>query len=157
LGGKVRRAVQQKDLFLSPEEFQFLLNKILEFKKREKIKVDYSESGYLGPAFEEKVRDHVYFCQAGISVSGIMVNGDILACPNIDRRFKQGNIFEDSFIDVWENRYKEFRDRSWMRSHKCESCKHWNLCQGNAFHLWDIDQKKTKLCHFYHFELDKIK
>ena len=93
------------------------------------------------------MRDDVYFCRAGINVAGIMSNGDILACPNIDRRFRQGNVHTDSFVEVWENRYREFRDRAWMRQGDCTRCKEWSMCQGNSFHLWDCDRCRPRLCH----------
>ncbi len=148
----IGRAVQHPDLFLTKEEFHHLMQKTIEFRKRRGMGVTYSESGYLG-CYEHKVRSHDWFCRAGVSVSGIMVNGDILACPNIDRRFKQGNIFEERFIDVWEHKYKEFRDRSWMKTGECVHCSEWRQCQGNPMHLWDLDNNRTKLCHLQHFEL----
>ncbi len=150
----IGRAVETPELFLNADEFKYLMDKVLEFKEKNEIRVNYSESGYLGPKYEHHVRDHNYFCLAGISVAGIMVNGDILACPNIDRRFKQGNIHEDSFLDVWENKYQEFRNRNWMKTGECKNCKDWNLCQGNSFHLWDLDHNCPKICHIKDFQLE---
>lgn len=145
----IGRAVNVPELFLDSSEFKLMLDKIIEYRKNDVLKTTYSESGYLGPCYEldQKVRSHYFFCQAGISVAGIMANGDILACPNIDRRFSQGNINKDSFMDVWENKYKEFRNRNWMKQGDCKTCKEWPLCKGNSFHLWDLDKNKTKLCY----------
>ena len=84
-----------------------------------------------------------------------MVNGDILACPNIDRRFRQGNVGTDSFVEVWENKYLQFRDRSWMKTDRCRTCSEWKMCQGNSFHLWDVEASRPKLCHFRDFDLGK--
>lgn len=144
----IGRAIKYPELFLSGTELKLLFAKIIQFKNQNEISINFSESGYLGHQYENKVRDHIYFCRAGINVAGVMVNGDILACPNIDRRFKQGNINEDSFVDVWENQFQVFRNRSWMRTDECKTCKEWKLCKGNSFHLWDIDNKKTKMCHY---------
>lgn len=152
----IGRAVKYPELFLNRDEFKLLFRKIAEYKKKNEIIVNYSESDYFGAEFENKIRDHYYFCRAGINIAGIMVNGDMLACPNIDRRFKQGNIYTDSFIDVWENKYQIFRDRKWMKTNECKNCKEWKLCKGNSFHLWDIDNNKTKLCH-YNLLRSKIK
>jgi len=152
----IGRAVCQPDLFLDQQEFVFLMDRIRELKKRKEIFLNYSESGYLGPKLELCVRDQQYFCRAGINVAGIMVNGDILACPNIDRRFKQGNIYRDSFVDVWESKYQIFRDRSWMRVAECEKCSEWKFCQGNSFHLWDVDNNCTKLCYCKRYGLMDI-
>lgn len=143
----IGRAAEHPELILNGPEFRLLFEKIVELRARNEIVVTYSESGYLGPAYDCAVRDHGFFCRAGINVAGIMLNGDILACPNIDRRFRQGNISEDSFVDVWENGFGVFRDRSWMKTGSCANCKEWPSCRGNSFHLWDIDGRKTRLCY----------
>lgn len=143
----IGRAKNHAELILDGEEFHRLFTKVRDYRSQGEIAVSYSESGYLGPHHETKVRDHRFFCQAGISVAGIMVNGDILACPNIDRRFRQGNIADDSFVEVWENRYDAFRNRSWMKTDKCTDCSEWSLCRGNSFHLWDLDHDCTRLCY----------
>jgi len=148
----IGRAVDNEDLFLDEMQFKHLMSKILEYKKMGGIKANYSESGYLG-AYENRVRNHDFFCRAGISVSGIMVNGDILACPNNDRRFKQGNVFEDSFMDIWENKYEVYRNRKWMRKGICADCSEWRMCQGGAFHLWEPDADSIKMCPYKKFDL----
>ncbi|MDH3892292.1 MAG: radical SAM protein [candidate division Zixibacteria bacterium] len=143
----IGRAVRHDELFLNGDEFRSLMGKIERYRRLGDLPVTYSESGYLGPRHELKARDHRFFCQAGISVAGVMVNGDILACPNIDRRFSQGNIFKDSFVDIWENRYQAFRNRKWMKTDKCVDCSEWSRCRGNSFHLWDLDNDRTRLCY----------
>ncbi len=145
----IGRAVNTPELFLDKDEMIELFEKIKEFRNRSEINVNYAEGDYLGPCYEKEIRDFYFFCQAGISIAGIMVNGDIMACPNIDRRFKQGNIKTDSFTDVWENKYQVFRNREWMRTGDCKSCKEWKYCNGSSFHLWDLDENRTKLCHYY--------
>jgi radical SAM enzyme (rSAM/lipoprotein system) len=144
----IGRAAGNPELLLNASEFKTLFDTIIDFRARGGIDASYSESGYLGAAYECRVRDHRFLCLAGISVAGIMANGDILACPNIDRRFAQGNIYSDSFVDVWEHRYRVFRNRSWMRQGECERCGEWNMCQGNSFHLWDKDRQATRLCYY---------
>jgi len=143
----IGRAVRHSELFLDGGEFRQLMDKIETYRTLGDLPVTYSESGYLGPRHELRVRDHRFFCQAGISVAGIMVNGDMLACPNIDRRFRQGNVYQDSFVDVWENRYEPFRDRSWMKTGRCADCSEWSLCRGNSFHLREFDGDDTRLCY----------
>jgi len=150
----IGRATQVPELFLNKEQYHRLLNRILEFRSRGEINVALSESGYLGPQWELSVRNQYYFCRAGINIAGIMVNGDILACPNIDRRFAQGNIHKDTFTYVWENEYEKFRDRSWMKKGVCASCSEWKLCRGNSLHTWDLDENRPKICHYRDFGLD---
>jgi radical SAM protein with 4Fe4S-binding SPASM domain len=145
----IGRATQVPELFLNAAQFQQLLETIQAMRRKKVVKVSLSESGYLGAGNELCVRDQYFFCLAGINVAGIMVNGDILACPNLDRRLRQGNIRTDSFVDIWEHRYQPFRDRAWMKAGRCASCVEWKMCQGNSLHLWDLDAQHSRLCHFH--------
>ena len=55
---------------------------------------------------------------------------------------RDGNIYRgDDFIDVWENRYQVFRDRSWMRERGdgCSRCKYFKYCLGGSMHLRESD------------------
>ncbi len=149
----IGRAAGAPELSLDRDDFRRLLSWIETARATPGVPVSYSESGYLGSC-DRTVRSHPFFCRAGINVAGIMVDGTILACPNIDRRFGQGNISRDDFCQVWEHGYREFRDRGWMRTGQCRSCSEWHLCQGNSFHLWDRDAQRTRLCHHREFGLD---
>jgi radical SAM protein with 4Fe4S-binding SPASM domain len=143
----IGRAARDPELFLDPPQFRELLATIERLRANGGIRVNLSESGYLGPRHECRARNAAHFCQAGITVAGIMANGDILACPNIDRSFRQGNIATDSFVETWETRYQPFRERSWMRTGDCVSCGEWSHCRGNSLHLWDPQARRTRLCH----------
>lgn len=143
----IGRAARHAELFLDSGQYRELLATIDRLRSIPGLRVNISESGYLGPRHECHARDAAYFCRAGVNVAGIMANGDILACPNIDRSFRQGDLATDSFVEVWETRYQPFRDRSWMRTGDCESCSEWSHCQGNSFHLWDPPAGRTRLCH----------
>ena len=150
----IGRAADDPDLSLSRDEFRQLMAWIHAQQNNEGIAIRYSESGYLG-ACDTLVRNHPFFCRAGINVAGIMVDGSILACPNINRRFSQGNIHRDNFCEVWEKGYKLFRDRRWMRTGECVDCSEWGLCQGNSFHLRDPETSRTLLCYYKEYGLDK--
>lgn len=149
----IGRAADQTELHLSPAQYRRLLETVRRLRERGALRVSLSESGYQGPAYELAVRDQYFFCRAGINIAGIMANGDILACPNVDRRLRQGNVHTDSFVDVWEHRYQQFRDRRWMRTGQCASCPEWSMCQSGSFHLWDASRGATRLCHCRHFGL----
>ena len=144
----IGRAAGVPELILDGPALHRLLEKVIAYKAKGELTVNYSESGYLGALYERRVRNHDYWCIAGIHVAGIMVNGDILACPNIDRRFKQGHLDQDRFTDVWENGYQVFRNRRWMRTGACAQCSEWRQCRGNSFHLWDLDKNETRYCHY---------
>ncbi len=149
----IGRAKQRPELMLEPKQYHHLMRKILSWREQSGIDVALSESGYLGLCLERRVRPQDHFCRAGINIAGILVDGSILACPNIDRRFRQGSIHEDSFVDVWENRYQAFRKRDWMRTGRCADCREWSLCRGGAFHLREKGQEDTRMCHYVDLEL----
>jgi len=151
----IGRATELEELFLSPAQYHAMMRTLQRLRKDPRIRLSLSESGYHGPVHELRVRDEHFFCGAGITIAGIMSNGDILACPNIDRRFRQGNIRDGSFVEVWEREFREFRDRSWMKVGECARCPHWSMCQGNSFHLWDLDRDRPRLCHWHHYELGR--
>ena len=144
----IGRAKNNPDLFLKPDEFIEFLEKIKEFRSKRGMEVRYACNGYLGPDYEYEVRPRPFFCMAGINVAGVMVDGSILACPSIDRRFSQGNVYEGSLVDIWENKFEPFIDRSWKKTDKCVNCSEWNLCQGGPMHLWNPDNKTLTLCHY---------
>ena len=150
----IGRAVGDPELILDKPEFRRLMAWTAARRDTPGPAVAYSESGYLG-ACDTTVRHHPFFCRAGINVAGVMVDGSILACPNIDRAYAQGNIGEDDFCEVWEKRYQVFRDRDWMRTGECEGCGEWGVCQGNSFHLRDPETGRTRICYHREFELDE--
>ena len=68
-----------------------------------------------------------------------------------DKNFHQGNIYQDDFIEVWENRFQPYRDRSWMKKGQCGDCKWFRYCQVNGMHLRD-DNGDLILCHLGRLE-----
>lgn len=148
----IGRAATEPDLLLNRDEFRRLLAWVEAARARPGPVVACSESGYLGVC-DTTVRNHPFFCRAGINVAGVMADGAILACPNIDRRFAQGNIRTDDFCEVWEQKYQVFRDRRWLRTGECAGCSEWALCQGNSFHLLDPETGRTRLCYHREFGL----
>lgn len=62
--------------------------------------------------FEKEVRRNMFVCTTGFTIGSILYNGDIYVCPSVERRKEliQGNIRNDDFVDVWENKFKWFRD-----------------------------------------------
>lgn len=142
----IGRAVQHPDLKLTGPEFQEVMKFIVRKRNMGEMDVKFSCEGYVG-AYELKVRDTPFFCRAGINIGSVLIDGSISACPNIDRSFVQGNIYEDSLNDVWNTRFQPFRDRSWTRRGKCADCKDFADCQGNGFHFWHGEKQEPLVCH----------
>ena len=141
----VGRAAEDPMLQLDKEQFRGLMEFIKQTRKEGRIKASYGCEGFLGE-FEGDVRDHLFTCQAGVSVGSVLIDGSISACASIRSDYTQGNIYREKFTDVWENRYQLYRDREWMRKDECKNCKWFRYCLGGGMHLRD-GQGKLLFCH----------
>ena len=115
--------------------------------------VTFGCSHFLGADFENEIRDHYFMCGAGLFVAGVLVNGDIYPCLDVERRpeLVQGNVKTHSFTDVWENGFALFRgDRSAL-CRDCVDCTERLFCKGDSAHTWDYDNNRPMLC-YKHFK-----
>jgi len=142
----IGRAKVNPELHLSDNEFRAMLDFITEYRKKGDMDVKFSCEGYVG-SYESKVRDTPFFCRAGINIGSILIDGSISACPNIDRSFIQGNIYKDNLQQIWQDKFKAFRDRRWTHKGECSDCKEYKECQGNGFHNWHGDKDSPLVCH----------
>lgn len=140
------RALGDSDLELNKEEFIQLMDYIVDARKDNSIQVSYGCESFLGP-YEFEVRDQQYYCGAGINVASILYDGSISGCLSIRHDYKQGNIYRDSFMEVWNNRFQLYRDRSWMKTGVCADCEAWRWCEGNGMHLRD-NNGELMLCNY---------
>lgn len=129
-----RAANQEAGLLLSGEQLRRLMAFIERVRAEGRMNARFSCEAYLGP-HERTVRDWHFFCRAGINIASILADGSISACPNIDRRMVQGNIYEQEFERVWQERFEIMRERDWMRIGPCAECRRWSDCRGGAMHL----------------------
>lgn len=108
----------------------------------------YGCSHFLGLEYERQVRDWYFLCNAGFYTASIMVNGDIAACLDIERKPEliQGNILKDNLKEVWENEFKMFRTDLSNLNEKCSKCKECDFCHGGAYHSWDYDKNEPMVC-----------
>ena len=140
------RAKRDESLHLNEDQFRYVMEFIRRTRKDGRINLNYACEGFLG-GYETEVRDHFYMCNAGISVASIRVNGDISGCTSVRANYTQGNIYRDSFWDVWQNRFQPFRNRDWAHKDECAECKVWEFCRGGGMHLRD-DDGKLMYCHY---------
>ncbi len=141
----VGRAASDPELQLTGEQFRGLMKFIRQTRKEGRIAASYGCEGFLGE-YEGDVRDNLFMCSAGLNIASVLSDGSISACASIRNGYHQGNIYQDDFIDVWENRFSVYRDRSWMKTGQCEDCKYFRYCQGNGMHLRD-ENGNLILCH----------
>lgn len=144
----IGRAKDDPELHLEPEHFHRLLDIVEELRTVEAPRISMSEASYLGPQHNFRVRGFPFFCRAGVNIGGVMVDGGIMACPNIDRALVQGNVHQDSFVDVWEQNFEDFRRREWLRTGPCADCPQWRHCQGGPLHLRREGSDGPLICHW---------
>lgn len=144
----IGRAKLNDDILLSPAQYRKLFDFIYEKRKEGKIVIDYGCSHYLGYNMEKEIRPNYFICLTGLCIGSILSNGDIFVCPNVERRKEliQGNINTDSFVEVWENKFKPFRHEKRTSNKGCERCSHFKYCGGDAFHTWNFDENKPNIC-----------
>lgn len=140
------RAKHDPTLRITDEQFRTLMEFIRRTRREGRIDASYACEGFLG-GYEAEVRDHFYECAAGVTVASIRVDGAISGCTSIRANFHQGNIYRDRFWEVWEHRFKPFRDREWMRTGACADCRMFRYCQGGGMHLRD-DDGSLLYCHY---------
>jgi radical SAM protein with 4Fe4S-binding SPASM domain len=141
----IGRAVNNNDLALTAEELKQLMDFIVSSRMNDAINVTFSCEAYIGH-YETQVRDSCFFCRAGINIASVLIDGSISACPNINRAFVQGNIYDDQFLEVWDNRFEIMRNRTWTKTGMCKYCKEYKNCTGGAMHLWDEKKDNILVC-----------
>lgn len=131
------RALLHKELNLSSKELKKLLDFIAYYRANiNKINLSLNDDGYYGPEYECKVRDYFHHCAAGIEWAGILHDGAVVGATHISRDYIEGNVREESFIDIWENRFYQYREgRKELFAPYCKDCEHWDLCEGGGFHM----------------------
>ena len=145
----IGRAAKNPALLLDEETLRKILDFVLAHREDEFLpKPEFAEEGFLGEEYEGKVRPFRAQCRAGITVGGIKANGKIGACPELTAAFDQGDIRRERFKDVWENRYRLMRDRSWAKKGDCAACGQFDLCQGGSMHLYPDAESGFLRCFY---------
>ncbi len=142
----VGRAAEHPEFQLSGEEMRGLMDFISRTRKEGRIQLSYGCEGFLGN-YEGEVRDGFYACRAGVSIASVLADGSVSACPSIRSKFIQGNIYRDDFWEIWSSRYREYRDRSWMKRGECAECSYFRYCKGNGMHLRN-EEGELLFCHY---------
>ena len=130
----IGRAAGDPELQLTRLQVREMLQFIANTRREGRIDLKFSCEAYTGD-YEEEVRDSYFFCRAGINIASVLISGDISACPNINRSFAQGNIYQDNLLEVWDHKFDLMRNRDWMRCGPCTKCTEFKQCLGGAMHL----------------------
>jgi radical SAM enzyme (rSAM/lipoprotein system) len=143
----IGRAKNNPLLSLTEYQYKILMEFIRKTRQEKQIELNYECEGFVGK-YELEVRDSIFFCRAGINIASILVDGSISACPNIDKSFCQGNIYSNNFLDIWNNKFMEMRNRDWMRTGICKDCNVFKWCNGNGMHLRDSYSDNVLCCQY---------
>ena len=144
-----------RDQLLSMEDMRALVDFVLEQRLNPGgLAVELGCGQWYGQQLEGLVRPYIWHCIAGINVMSILADGSLGACNNIDRQFVQGNVKTSRIRDVWESRYRPFREFQWKKVGECENCDAWDLCHGGDMHMRSADGQMMGNC-FYRWLQDK--
>lgn len=144
----IGRAEDNKQLDLDKKDYILLFDFIKDIRKKSNFDITYGCSHFLGEKYENELRNHMFFCLAGYTTASILYNGDIYVCPNVEKvsELIQGNVRNDNFIDIWENKFKWFRNENRLENEECIKCEDWKYCRGDSLHTWDFKNKRPKVC-----------
>jgi len=147
----IGRAINFPELNLEKNEIKFLFDYILKSRTDKRINTSFSCEAYTGE-YDHLIRDGLFFCRAGVNIGSVLVDGSVSACPNNNPGFIQGNIYHDSFLNIWNNEFAAMRDRKWMKNGICKTCKDWKYCNGGAMHLRDHFSGETLKCLWHELQ-----
>lgn len=139
------RAMDNSEYLLAPgqvrEVIDFLKTEYgrscFEYSNPAATMVELGCGGWLGTELEGRIRPFIFHCIAGINNLGILYDGKLGACSNISRDLIQGDLRSERIKNIWDNKYKFFRNPKHRRVGACESCAEWDYCHGGPFHLAD--------------------
>ena len=152
----IGRAATDDSIRLDTLDYKRIMDFLKENRAKDKnLDLIYGCNHFLGYEYEREVRPWYFLCNAGIYTAGILYNGDISACLDIDRNQPgviQGNARKDNLYDTWINKFEIYRKDRTVDSKTCKDCKHREECQGEGFHTWDLEKNEPMLCMYNEIE-----
>ncbi len=143
----IGRAKEQKELLLNKEQYKELFEFINTHRFKNKMRVEYGCSHYLGLDYERELRSWYFLCNAGVYVASVCYNGDVTSCLDLERReeYIEGNIRNESLKSIWNNKFQIYRS-DFRKKGPCANCKEYKYCQGDSFHSWNYDEGRPNVC-----------
>ncbi len=131
------RMKDHANMVLSLDNYERLIDKLIELKKRGKMLIDVGENiGYYGCKGSDLFDGMPYFgCYAGLRVAGIESNGDVKGCLSMPEQFVEGNIRDSSFTEIWNKPNGFAYNRQFTKetaSGACHDCRYLPLCRGGC-------------------------
>lgn len=154
----IGRANDNQHLMLEEKDFHFLFD-FMKIHQNDALPVVWSCSHYFGNTnLVSDATNRKFSCLSGIQTASVLSNGDIFGCPNIPRRKEliQGNVQIDSFVDVWNTKFKYYRNKEIRKVNACKNCDKWQYCQGDSLHTYDFSNNVPLFCYKKYFSSSLI-
>jgi len=145
------RGRDQNEIDISGSDFRALLDFIVleKAKTNSKTNISFCCSSFLGPEYEQSVRNSYYKCHAGINHLSILSDGSISGCPTLtDKRFVIGSIYTDQVEKLWDEGFQMYRKLDWKKNDFCKGCDWWSNCYGEGMHMWDFSKQRPMACTY---------
>lgn len=131
------RMMERANLVLTLDNYEQLVDKLLELKNAGDIYIDVGENiGYYGCKGSQLLDGNPYLgCYAGTRVAGITSNGSVRGCLSMQEEFNEGNIREKSFTEIWNNPDGFVYNRKFTKdtaTGDCHDCRYLPLCRGGC-------------------------
>jgi len=136
----VGKAKNNQSLFLSGEQFRYLLQFIIDSRKD--IRVELGENYPYLLRYDASVRKSPKFCPVGILYCCIGTDGHVRGCPDQpDTSFyREGDLKTETFEDIWRARFQRYRTRQIIKEdEKCSSCDNKADCFGGCWVMRERD------------------
>ncbi|MFH1052129.1 MAG: radical SAM protein [bacterium] len=148
-----RASVQLQNELLKENDFleiiEFLIESITQYPE---LNIEMGCGQWYGKKLEGVIRPYIWYCIAGVNVLGILSDGSVTACNNIDKSYIQGNILVDDIQHIWNEKFIPFRQRESFKIDYCNYCKDWELCKGGEMHLRNSKGDRISPCLFFDLE-----
>ncbi len=143
----IGRALDFPEKMMTKDDYRRLFSFIKE-KREQNYPVCYGCTHYLGMEYEREVRDWYFICSAGRTTASVMSKGDVGACLDIERndRTIQGNVRQERFTDIWNNKFGIFRQDPDNIAENCKDCEHHGFCAGGSWHSYDFENDRQRMC-----------
>ncbi len=112
-----------------------------------RLDVEFTDNGWCGRldepgGFEGLVRNGCFMCSAGISMGIVTYDGKFGGCLSVDPEMNiQGDLLRESPKEIWNSRFKIFRDKNRLHTGECLECDQWQYCMGGGMHERDKNLK----------------
>jgi radical SAM protein with 4Fe4S-binding SPASM domain len=139
---------ESNELLLNSSQLKSLFEWVQKNNSR-KLNIKIGENLPFLAEYEKKIRDAPLICPIGFTACCIGTSGFVRGCPEQPDipKFREGSILEKSFLNIWKNGFRRYRNREIIKTDsRCSKCKNKNDCfggcwvmrEGNSHCIYDL-------------------